>query len=222
MDMLEISSSKESKQSLPLVLSFDQISFTYKMRQQHSLRNFNLKMRSEEKIAIFSQNNTGTWRFALADSCIKFYEPQHGTIKLHNQDIKGLTKTEIRSKIATITSDPFVYEGTLRDNLDPHHLIKMDVVERVIGQIKTQLENVLAKSISADLTLQRQSEIYSRAEKFFDDKFFVEAKGSNLNDVEGLVIQMMRVILREPEVVLIDEKAIGNDSLISKKGDEVC
>src|SRR5690606_34259742 len=60
---------------------------------------------------------TGSGKTTLARLLLRFYDPQQGTIALGGADIRDCKLSELRSRVALVTQNIEILEGTVRDNL---------------------------------------------------------------------------------------------------------
>ncbi|TPW26482.1 ABC transporter ATP-binding protein [Pararhizobium mangrovi] len=60
---------------------------------------------------------SGAGKSTLIALLLRFYDPNEGAIRIDGQDIAGITKRSLREKIAYVSQQPYLFEGTIRDNL---------------------------------------------------------------------------------------------------------
>ncbi len=68
-----------------------------------------------EKVAIVGESGAG--KTTLANLIPRFYELQGGSIALDGQDIRTLTLESLREQIAVVPQDPFIFSGTVQENI---------------------------------------------------------------------------------------------------------
>lgn len=94
-------------------ISFENVSFRYDDRELFS--NIRFDMRSGEKIALIGENGTG--KTTLINLLLRFYEPTGGSIKLNDANISELCLYDYRDLFSVITQSPYLFQGTIFDNL---------------------------------------------------------------------------------------------------------
>ncbi|ERT02813.1 hypothetical protein HMPREF1624_01115 [Sporothrix schenckii ATCC 58251] len=95
------------------------------------LKELNFEVQPGERIGVVGR--TGAGKSTLAAVFFRLLESQEGTIRIDNIDISTLKLDQLRSRLAIIPQDPFLFSGTLRSNLDVedsiddydlHHVLK--------------------------------------------------------------------------------------------------
>ncbi|KAK4250854.1 hypothetical protein C7999DRAFT_11392 [Corynascus novoguineensis] len=80
------------------------------------LKNLNFTVGAGERIGIVGR--TGAGKSTLAAVFFRLLEPLEGSVHIDNVDISTLKLAHLRSRLAIIPQDPFLFSGTLRSNLD--------------------------------------------------------------------------------------------------------
>ncbi|KAL2269930.1 hypothetical protein VTJ83DRAFT_2114 [Remersonia thermophila] len=80
------------------------------------LKNLNFTVGAGERIGIVGR--TGAGKSTLAAVLFRLLEPVEGCVRVDNIDISTLKLSQLRSRLAIIPQDPFLFSGTLRSNLD--------------------------------------------------------------------------------------------------------
>ncbi|MDP4130661.1 MAG: ABC transporter ATP-binding protein, partial [Bacteroidota bacterium] len=96
-------------------ISFEKVDFIYPNTGIHAIRNFSLKIRKGEKIAVIGK--TGSGKTTLAQLLLRFYDPTQGVVRMDGQDIKTLDIRNLRSQIGYVPQDVFLFSDTVTGNI---------------------------------------------------------------------------------------------------------
>ncbi|GFN76447.1 multidrug resistance-associated protein 7-like [Plakobranchus ocellatus] len=99
------------------VIEFDSVSLRYREALTYALTRVSFKTRPGEKVGVVGR--TGAGKSSLFLTLFRLVELTEGRILVDDVDISRLDLTDIRSKFAIIPQDPFLFSGTVRQNLDP-------------------------------------------------------------------------------------------------------
>ncbi|PMP85138.1 MAG: ABC transporter ATP-binding protein, partial [Chloroflexus aggregans] len=95
-------------------IMFEQVDFAYKP-DEPVLRQFNLHIKPGEQVALVG--HTGSGKSSIAKLIARFYEFQGGCIKIDGHDIRRLDLSAYRSQLGMVTQTPFLFDGTVRENI---------------------------------------------------------------------------------------------------------
>ncbi len=98
---------------------FDRVTFAYETlqgkRSADVLRDLSFEIRPGEKVAIVGA--TGAGKSTIASLILGFYSPQSGRILLDGVPVREYDLPVVRRRIGYITQEPFLFSGTLEDNI---------------------------------------------------------------------------------------------------------
>ena len=80
------------------------------------LNNISFNVEPRQHVGVIGR--TGAGKSSLAYSFLRLLKTRHGIIKIDGIDISMLKLQDLRSKVYIVPQDPFLFSGTLRDNLD--------------------------------------------------------------------------------------------------------
>lgn len=95
------------------IIEFKNVSFSYP-NEDAILRNFNLKIEPNKKIAIVGASGQG--KSTLFNLITRIFDINAGEITLDNINIKDLTEDDLRKNISIIRQEPFVFNRTIKEN----------------------------------------------------------------------------------------------------------
>jgi len=98
-------------------VEFNNYSMRYRSELDLVLENISLSMKPGEKVGICGR--TGAGKSSLLLALFRIIEPASGTIFVDGQDITKLGLHDLRSSIAIVPQSPDLFEGTVRENIDP-------------------------------------------------------------------------------------------------------
>jgi ABC-type multidrug transport system fused ATPase/permease subunit len=101
------------------VIQFNDYSMRYRPGLPLVLKNIALALKAQEKIGVVGR--TGAGKSSLTLSLFRVVEAASGGIDIDNIDTSAIGLADLRSKLAIIPQDAALFEGTVRDNLDPSH-----------------------------------------------------------------------------------------------------
>jgi ATP-binding cassette subfamily B protein len=142
---------------------------------------------------------TGGGKTTTASLIARLYDPTKGLVLLGGKDIRSLTAEERSRKIGFILQEPFLFTGTVRDNiLYGNELFKDHTNE--------EMEQVIR-----DANLGSLLAIF---EEGLDTK--VLSGGDSISLGQKQLIAFMRAVLRNPEILILDEATANIDTITEK------
>ncbi len=114
-------------------VSFNNYSTRYRQGLDLVLRNINLQIKSNEKIGVVGR--TGAGKSSLTLALFRIIEPAEGFVSIDNLNTSTIGLLDLRRRLAIIPQDAALFEGTVRDNLDPGHVHDDTELWSVLGII---------------------------------------------------------------------------------------
>jgi ATP-binding cassette subfamily B protein len=170
-------------------VEFRNVSFGY-VPGEEVLSNISFEMKAGEKIAIVGP--TGTGKTTLLNLLTRFYEPSSGRILINGTGIKEISPSFLRSKMAIVMQDSFLFSGTVRENIARG---KSGITDREIDRI---------------MDLSNCREIIDRLPQGLDT--VLSEGGKSISSGERQLISIARAFARDPEIIMLDEATSYVDS----------
>jgi ABC-type multidrug transport system fused ATPase/permease subunit len=95
-------------------IRFERVTFSY-TPDAPVLRDFDLAVAPKETLAIVGP--TGAGKTTLINLIYRFYDPQEGRITVDGHDLRAVTLASLRNQMAIVLQDPFLFAGSIRDNI---------------------------------------------------------------------------------------------------------
>jgi ABC-type multidrug transport system fused ATPase/permease subunit len=129
----EIIPSKRPSVSWPAKgeVDFKNYSTRYREGLDLVLKNINLDIKTHEKIGVVGR--TGAGKSSLTLALFRLIEPVTGQIDIDNLNTSSIGLLDLRRRLAIIPQDAALFEGTVRDNLDPGHVHDDSELWSVLG-----------------------------------------------------------------------------------------
>ncbi|KAJ2483694.1 hypothetical protein IWW56_000258 [Coemansia sp. RSA 2131] len=160
-----------------------------------------------EKIGIVGR--TGAGKSSLAQALMRMVEPAAGKIIIDGIDIATIGLHDLRSRISIIPQDPVLFEGTIRDNLDPMDEYTDDEVWASIHT--THIEGMLEKPTEKYIENPRNADMGIWLEGIGLNKW-IKHSGSNFSVGERQLISLCRALLWRRKILVLDEATANIDN----------
>ena len=130
----EVLSKHRPKISWPAhgAVDFRNYSARYRQGLDLVLKNVNLHFKSHEKIGVVGR--TGAGKSSLTLALFRIIEPATGNISIDDLNTSTIGLRDLRQRLAIIPQDAALFEGTVRDNLDPGHVHDDTELWSVLGK----------------------------------------------------------------------------------------
>ena len=168
---------------------FENVHFSYAPGVE-VLHNINLHISPGSTVALVGP--TGAGKTTIVSLIARFYDVTAGRILIDGYDIRHLEKKSYRSQIGLVLQDPFLFSGTIKDNIRYGNLEATD--EQVIDA---------AQTAGAHEFITKMGESYDT---------ILQERGQNLSMGQRQIISLARALLENPAVLLLDEATANIDS----------
>lgn len=173
------------------ILAIHQVSFAYSSRPETNVLNqLNLSVLPGETVAIVGPSGAG--KSTIFSLLLKFYEPNSGNIYLNGVNYQDLSADSIRHQLGLVTQDAVIFSTTIFENL----AYGLDAVDE--SDLWEALEMVHLKEFVENLPYSLQTKVGHR--------------GVRLSGGQKQRLALARVLLRRPNILLLDEATNSLDA----------
>ncbi len=170
-------------------VQFENVGFEY-IDGETILQNISFTINAGQTVAVVGP--TGAGKTSLVNLLPRFYDPKSGRVLINDQDIKNLDASAFRSKLALVMQDPFLFSGTIRENIFQTDQMpdsaRQDAIidaancRNLIDRLPRGLDTVLTEG------------------------------GASISSGERQLISIARAFARDPQLILFDEATSYIDS----------
>ena len=172
-----------------LALEINNLDFFYDDKQTLSDISFDVK--NGEYIAIIGDSGSG--KSTLAKVLLGFYNSKFGSVKLFGNSNTDISINEWRKKIAYVPQNPFLFEGSVKENI-------------ILGREDANEEMIIEAAKKADA-----HDFISKLENGYE--YNVGENGNKLSGGQKQRIALARAIIKEAEIIIIDEGTSALDKV---------
>lgn len=188
-----ISTESSPKTTNNALVEFRNVHFSYATGKE-ILHNVSIELERGKTYAFVGP--TGGGKTTTASLIARLYDPTSGTVLLDGKDIRSYTDEERTQKVGFILQEPFLFTGTVKENI-------LYGNERYQNYTNEQLEKVIH-----DANLESLLNIF---ESGLETN--VTSGGDGISLGQKQLIAFMRAVLRDPEVLILDEATANIDTV---------
>lgn len=173
-------------------IKFEHVSLQYDKQQNMALKDFNLHIRSGEKIALVGRSGSG--KTSLINLLPRFIEASSGVIKLDNVELEDIELSSLRQQLALVSQDVILFNDSLYNN----------VAYGLANATDTQVENALRAANMWDFVDQQPEHWHVN----------IGNNGNKLSGGQRQRVSIARAMLKNAPILILDEatSALDNES----------
>ena len=173
-------------------IEFKKMSFSYD-EARPLIKNFSLKISKGQKVAIVGP--TGAGKTTLINLLMRFYDPNSGSILINKKPYEDIKKESLRNKVGMVLQDTWIFKGTILDNI---RYFKKDATQKEVREA--------AKKAHADIFINT-----------LPNGYLTEVSNKHgLSEGQRQMIAIARIMLLNPELVILDEATSNIDTRSEK------
>lgn len=170
-------------------VEFRQVSFAYEPGRE-VLRDVSFCVEPGRTVALVGR--TGAGKTTIANLIPRFYDVTGGAVKVDGHDVRRLTRRSLRSHIATVPQDPFIFSGTVADNIGYGRE----------GASREEIERA-ASAVGAHAFISALPQGYDTP---------VGERGASLSKGQRQLLTIARAMLANPRILILDEATSSIDT----------
>ena len=170
-------------------IEFRDITFSYD-GQKDVLKNISFTAKPGETVALVG--HTGSGKSSIINLLMRFYEFNRGEILIDGKSIKDYPMEELREKVGLVLQDPFLFYGTVEDNIKLH-----------AGDMTDEEVRAAAEFVQAHTFIEKLPDSYSHK---------VVERGSTFSSGQRQLIAFARTIATNPKILVLDEATANIDT----------
>jgi ATP-binding cassette, subfamily B, multidrug efflux pump len=170
-------------------IEFRDVSFSYDGKRD-VLKHISFVVKPGETVALVG--HTGSGKSSIINLLMRFYEFDRGDILIDGISIRDYSREELRKHIGLVLQDPFLFYGTIKDNIRMYNHSLTD--EQIVKA---------ARYVQADVFIEKLPDKYDHQ---------VVERGATFSSGQRQLISFARTIAANPKILVLDEATANIDT----------
>lgn len=170
------------------VVRFEGVTFGY--GGVTALRNVSFEARPGHSIGIVGPPGSG--KSSVANLVPRFYDPESGRVTIDGMDLRSATVDSVRHTVGLVEQDPFLFDGTIRDNIR-------------YGDVNADDDQVVAAA-----TIAQVHDFIASLPDGYDT--VIGERGIGLSGGQRQRVSIARTLLRDPAILIFDDSTSSVDA----------
>ena len=175
-------------------VTFEDVTFSYPTSESNVLNGISFNVESGDFLGVMG--HTGAGKSTILKLIERFYEPQHGRILINGVDINEYSIESIRARIGFVSQDPFLFYGTIREN---------------VAYARDSTEDEISRALEMAGAAEFVSELTDGMDTMVGDR------GVMLSGGQRARVSLARALLNDPDLLILDEASAALDAETEKK-----
>ncbi len=171
-------------------VEFSHVTFGYEDSEDIIIHDFSAEVKAGQKVAIVGP--TGAGKTTMVKLLMRFHELKGGAIYLDGHDIRDFTREDLRTELAMVLQDTWLYNGTIMENIRYGRLDATD--EEVIAA---------AKAAQVDHFVRTLPEGYQTE---------INEEATNISQGQKQLLTIARALLSRSKIMILDEATSSVDT----------
>ncbi|MGX8850990.1 ABC transporter ATP-binding protein [Amedibacillus sp. YH-ame10] len=173
-------------------VTFEHVKFGY--TDHNFIQDLNINVKSGQMVAIVGP--TGAGKTTLINLLLRFYDVKGGSIKIDGVDIRDMKRENLRDQFGMVLQDTWLFSGTIYDNIR-------------YGRLDARKDEVIkaAKMANVHHFIRTLPDGYDS---------LINEEANNVSQGEKQLLTIARAILKDPQILILDEATSSVDTRLEK------
>jgi len=190
-----ISSSRQTRPSESIdCIELDNVGYRYPSESRNVIDGITTELRKGEIVALVGRSGSG--KSTLMGLVKREFKPNNGVIRINGLPVNDFELDDYLRRIATIRQNPFIFSGSIRENIEMGYSAE-----------KQQLHSVIGLAHLDDFLCTLESGLNTH----------IHENAGNISGGQKQRIALARAFLRQPDILLLDEITTGMDKIARDK-----